>query len=429
MIYSLPILSTTSHPCHLNILGGDVNNLDCGKICDTFPDLVNIVASPTRGNRVLDVLITNLHQGYDKAVIRPPIQPDQICYWAAGDHSVAGAQPNTDKANRTGFSRKVVRTRRAVLKSSLALLGFFLATYNWSGLHCLKGADAKLFYLNEVLFSAQDCFCPLEHISIRIDKHPFASAKLAKLAKLKSKEFRKHRYSFRFKELKKECKEELRNIKQRRIQEAVDAGDGNNSWLGCLDQLLDPDGKSTIHGGVLPEDLAAGLSRQQQAEDYASHISKISREYIPLSRAVLPDRVTHALENGVCKGHPNVEDHDVYEILRGRKLTGGVAGDMDPRVVKACMVELVHPVACVYREAVVTHEWPTLWKIEKQVMLKKCPNPQTKDDMRNLGLSPYFNKGLEQVLVSWLLQNVSRFLSRDQFGGKKSCSGNHYLRR
>ena len=62
-------------------------------------------------------------------------------------------------------------------------------------------------------------------------------------------------------------------------------------------------------------------------------------------------------------------------------------------------------------------------------MIPKCPNPTTKDDMRNLGLSPFFNKGLEQVLVNWLLPYVNRFLSRDQLGGRKKCSTNHYLAR
>ena len=62
-------------------------------------------------------------------------------------------------------------------------------------------------------------------------------------------------------------------------------------------------------------------------------------------------------------------------------------------------------------------------------MLNKCPSPQTKDDMRNLGLSTFFNKGLEQVLVEWLLPYISRFLTRDQLGGRKRCSANHYLAR
>ena len=73
---------------------------------------------------------------------------------------------------------------------------------------------------------------------MRLNRHVDVSARLVKLAKQKSQEFRKHRYSPRFKQLKKECKEELRQIKQKRIQDAVAAGDGNNSWLGRLEVLL-----------------------------------------------------------------------------------------------------------------------------------------------------------------------------------------------
>ena len=144
---------------------------------------------------------------------------------------------------------------------------------------------------------------------------------------------------------------------------------------------------------------------------------------------MLPERVSAALANDVCGGHPSLLDHEVFEILSHRKLTGGVVGDLDPRVVKECLVELSHPLACVYRSAVENHEWPDAWKQEKQVMIPKCPKPDTKDDMRNLGLSPFFNKGLEQVLVDWLLPYVSKYLSRDQLGGRKNCGTNHYLAR
>ena len=116
-------------------MGGDINNLDCNKICNTFPDLLNMVATPTRGNKILDVLVSNLHQVYDKAVVLPPIQPDRVGYGVASDHSVAIVRPNSDKAFRTGFCRKVVRTRRSVLASSLAMLGLFLATFNWTSFH------------------------------------------------------------------------------------------------------------------------------------------------------------------------------------------------------------------------------------------------------------------------------------------------------
>ena len=217
------------------ILGGDVNNLDVRKICDTFPDLVNIVSSPTRGNRVLDVLVTNLHCGYDKAVIRPPVQPDKVGQGSASDHAVAVAHPNIDKGKKTGFSRKVVKERRVVQASSLALLVLFLATFDWTDLGMLGGVDAKLSYVNQVLFSAQDTFCPLEQFSVKIDRYQFASAKLAKLSRNKSAEYKKHGYSKKFKDLKKQCKAEIKCMQRRRINEAVAAGSSNNSWLGRLE--------------------------------------------------------------------------------------------------------------------------------------------------------------------------------------------------
>ena len=96
---------------------------------------------------------------------------------------------------------------------------------------------------------------PLETFTVKTDRHPYASAKLAKLSKLKAAEFKKNRYSTKFKDLKAECKTELRRIKQSRIQEAVRAGDSNNSWLGRMEQLLDPNGNTDRRGGVLPEKI------------------------------------------------------------------------------------------------------------------------------------------------------------------------------
>ena len=87
----------------------------------------------------------------------------------------------------------------------MALLGLFLATFDWSGLHAAVGADAKLEVFNQVVLDAQEKYCPVEEFKVRFNKKFIVSAKLAKLSRLKSKEFRKNRYSTEFKALKKEC--------------------------------------------------------------------------------------------------------------------------------------------------------------------------------------------------------------------------------
>ena len=52
---------------------------------------------------------------------------------------------------------------------------------------------------NQAVFDAQDRYCPVEEFKVRLNRKYFVSAKLAKLSKLKSREFRKHRYSARYK--------------------------------------------------------------------------------------------------------------------------------------------------------------------------------------------------------------------------------------
>ena len=122
-------------------------------------------------------------------------------------------------------------------------------------------------------------------------------------------------------------------------------------------------------GFVLPEHADKGLSLFEQAQDYASHISAISREYVPLSRSSLPDRVLYALDNALCQGHPAANDHLVFQNLSQRKLTSGVRGDLHPAILKHCLVELSHPVACIYRKALESHTWPGQWHVEHQVMI------------------------------------------------------------
>ena len=106
---------------------------------------------------------------------------------------------------------------------------------------------------------------------------------MVNISKLKSQEFKRNGYSTRYKELKTAAKLEIKDIRSRKINEAVADAGGSNSWLSRMEALLDPDGCSERMGNVLPEHKERGLSPLEQAEDYALHISSISREYVPQS--------------------------------------------------------------------------------------------------------------------------------------------------
>ena len=134
-----------------------------------YPDLVNLVADPTHGSRVLDVLITNKSKEYDKAIILPPIKPDVLGHGSASDHAVAVAKPNIDKSRQTGFSRVVMKTRRLLSAKNLIAMAFFLGCINLHPLYAAPGVDAQLDVFENLVHSAQDYFCPLEHYSVKLN--------------------------------------------------------------------------------------------------------------------------------------------------------------------------------------------------------------------------------------------------------------------
>ena len=60
------------------VLGGDKNNLNISTLLTGIPRLRNIVTKPTHRNKILDVILTNLHALYDIPIITPPDKPLQV---------------------------------------------------------------------------------------------------------------------------------------------------------------------------------------------------------------------------------------------------------------------------------------------------------------------------------------------------------------
>ena len=69
------------------------------------------VREVTRGQKILDVIVTNLARYFDEPLIILPIMPDRAGHGVPSDHSGVSAPPNTRQgqpANRN-IIRKVIR--------------------------------------------------------------------------------------------------------------------------------------------------------------------------------------------------------------------------------------------------------------------------------------------------------------------------------
>ena len=75
------------HPDVAILISGDKNNLDERKILVLNPDFRQVVTKNTRQNKILTIIITDLHRYYHTPVIIPPVPVDTPGQGAPSDHN------------------------------------------------------------------------------------------------------------------------------------------------------------------------------------------------------------------------------------------------------------------------------------------------------------------------------------------------------
>ena len=91
------------------IISGDRNNLEISALLSVDPSLRQLVHQPTHGQKILDVIVTNLSSYYHEPVTIPPITPDKPGYGAPSDHLGVMASPNT-----LGLPTKKMKIRKTI---------------------------------------------------------------------------------------------------------------------------------------------------------------------------------------------------------------------------------------------------------------------------------------------------------------------------
>ncbi len=101
------------------IVAGDFNRLNVNRIKHHF-QLKQIVQTPTRRNVILNIILTNLHEYYDKPQIMPP--------FGLSDHNTIIASP---KERAKDPNSKGITFKRNINPSSKGALGRYLNSIDW----------------------------------------------------------------------------------------------------------------------------------------------------------------------------------------------------------------------------------------------------------------------------------------------------------
>ena len=189
----------TKYPNAGIILGGDKNKLNIGPLITAIPRLHQIVTKFTHKLKILDVILTNLHQFYCVPVIVPPVQPDRPGHGVPSDHSVPVAHPRTNIYSNTNEYRTV--TVRPLPDSRIRDFGQWICAEKWLEFDRDEDPDKQAEQLKEILAEKVDQFFPQETFRISSKDKPYLTKELKQLDRQKKRVYRKQGRSQKYLEL------------------------------------------------------------------------------------------------------------------------------------------------------------------------------------------------------------------------------------
>ena len=157
IIDTIDSVRSTQPDCGVIILG-DFNKLDFKDIL-THHNLKQLVREPTRGDRTLDLIITNLHHHYFKPIVNANL--------GCSDHSSVHWSPNAARASATCEPTAHKRLVRRFPQSSINAFGRWISSHQWfNTIGKSSSVDEMTSSFNTDVAAAVNLFFPLKSVKL-----------------------------------------------------------------------------------------------------------------------------------------------------------------------------------------------------------------------------------------------------------------------
>ncbi|KAI8503384.1 hypothetical protein Bbelb_192050 [Branchiostoma belcheri] len=393
----------TKYPdCGLTLLG-DFNRTDISEICRG--DLLSqVVKNNTRGDAILDLILTNMKDWYQCPSILPPI--------GMSDHSSVLWVPKA----KTTDNKPIKKQTRQLGESGLFEFGKWITKHKWSEVYDAHGVIDKANAFHSTLENAINTFFPTKIIKVHQTDKPWVTQQIKRLISLRQKAF--HRQSANVWKF-------YRNLTQRALARAkkfyytdrvASLKTANpKQWhqeIMNMANVRKPDSNISVPGIA--------------TEDNSSIANAINTKFAQVSQA-LPALDLTQLPAFLPAPHqlPSLAVWDVYKRLQAVKTNKAPGPDNTPlKLLKEFACELSSPFCHILNTSFSNGIVPDQWKQAVVVPVAKT-QPASIDQLRPISLTSPFAKIAEHFALSWILQDV-KFDNR-QFGSLKGRSTVHAL--
>ena len=412
------------------IIGADKNDLNISSLISGIPRVKQIVTQPTHKNKILDIMLTNLHQFYQIPIIVPPVAPDDPTRGVPSDHSTPLALP-VSAANHITREYKTTFVR-PLPESGIQEFKAWTKNLEWGPILEINSPTEQVELLEKTLENKLNTIFPMKTVKTSSDDKPFFTAELKKLDRKKKRIYLKSGNSDKYKKLREEYNLKYKKAAKKYIDKNVSALKQANPGkaYSTLKKMGAQPGDCNDEGTfTLLNHLDADLTTEQCAEEIAKHFAKISQEYPPLNVSSLPPHVQNKLSQPTNPSDiPQLTIEAVLEkIMKSKKPKSAVPGDLPKILIQECSPDLSIPVSKIFQNILTTCQWPKQWRVEYGVPLQKVSNPKNEDQLRIISLTSYFSKVCESFVIDWLMEYVGDKIDWGQYGGLKGNSITHYL--
>ena len=350
--------------------------MDLSSLISIDPSLRQIVLKPTRGQKILDVIVTNLASFYQEPTIIPAILPDISGHGAPSDHYGVCAIP-ISAHEVTNHRTKLIKLIRPVPESLIPNFEAKLENQDFQFLHS-SPVPSMVDNFQSLLTRIMSETFPEKRITITPYDQPWFTEELRKLRRARQRRYVRHGKDDLYLNIKRKfdlkLQEEIFKYKNR-IESQVRDGKRGSSYP-ALRKLGARPYESDKASFQLPEHIAKGFSAAQSAEIIAEHFSEISREFAPLEMRTLPQHIQSFLNRSDTNLAPILSMEEVRKrIIKAKKPHSTVPGDLPRKLVQRCATTLANPVSIIFNRITQSAVFPPQWKTEHQIAIPKIFPP------------------------------------------------------
>ena len=388
---------------------GDFNDLPIGSIC-TSCDFKQEVKVPTRGNAILDLILTNSkHELYE--------EPISIAKIGDGDHFPILYK--TKKYNAPKNIKKIINIRKYP-DSSIREFGAWMSKADWEHLNDIPDVNDRVKLVSTITWQMVDHCFPLIKVETSSTDKEWVTPKIKSLIMKRQKAHMEGRFELR-NILAKNIKYQIKKAKIEFNEAKKDFFEKTNpkEWYKHINNIIDNGKNSKINLTNIPE--LSDKTPTEQNIIINEYFAKICGKYPELQI----DAIQH--DSTEYKVIPKISEYETYKMLKkfSRKSPG--PGDLPSKILQEFAVELAAPYCNIINFAINSGIFPDEYKKAEITPIPKINPPRALSDLRPISKTPIVGKIIETVVIKELEKDLIGKLDEDQYGNCKGCSTTHYL--